>query len=254
MIDRYLERIDLSIDKKPTLENLQKLQRAHLYHVPYENLDIMRGVPLSLEIEDLYDKIVRRRRGGYCFELNGLFSWLLTELGYEVTGYFARFLRSVVGDTMPLRGHQVMRVKPIDTEEAYLVDVATGIGSPDTPICMKDGALITQASGRFRLHHQPDDTWMLQEWRNEDWGRIYQFSEEPQLPIDYKTTSFFCEHAPHSTARQKWIVNMRTPEGRYTVDGEQFKHFDGDQVEVIVPRDQAHRDQLLRDWFGIVLD
>ena len=118
MIEAYLERLELTgIDRRPTRQNLQALQQAHLYHIPYENLDVMRGVPLSLEIDDLFRKIVLNHRGGYCFELNGLFSWLLGELGYEVTGYFARFLRSA-GDTIPMRGHQVMRVQPVDCEEA----------------------------------------------------------------------------------------------------------------------------------------
>lgn len=254
MIDAYLARLELAgMDRRPTLENLCALQRAHLYHVPYENLDVMRGVPLSLETEDLFRKIVLNRRGGYCFELNGLFSWLLRELGYEVTGYAARFLRSA-GDTLPMRGHQVMRVQPMDCEDAYLADAATGCGSPDMPICLKEGALVTQLTGRYRMTRHPDRSWLLQEWREERWQRLYQFSEEPQLPIDYQVASYYCEHAPQSTARQKWIVNLRTRNGRYTVDGDQFKHFSGDQVEVIVPRSEAERDRLLREWFGIVLD
>lgn len=253
MIEAYLERLELTgIDRRPTRENLQALQQAHLYHIPYENLDVMRGVPLSLEIDDLFRKIVLNHRGGYCFELNGLFSWLLGELGYEVTGYFARFLRSA-GDTIPMRGHQVMRVQPVDCEEAYLVDAATGCGSPDTPICLKEGALLTQPTGRYRMTRQADGTWLLQEWREEAWQKLYSFSEEPQLPVDYRVASYFCEHAPESTSRQKWIVNLRTLDGRYTVDGDQFKHFEGDQVEVIVPQTQEERDRLLKQWYGIVL-
>ena len=73
MIEAYLERLELTgIDRRPTRQNLQALQQAHLYHIPDENLDVMRGVPLSLEIDDLFRKIVLNHRGGYCFELNGL--------------------------------------------------------------------------------------------------------------------------------------------------------------------------------------
>ena len=146
-----------------------------------------------------------------------------------------------------------MRVQPVDCEEAYLVDAATGCGSPDTPICLKEGALLTQPTGRYRMTRQQDATWLLQEWREEAWQKLYSFSEEPQLPVDYRVASYFCEHAPESTSRQKWIVNLRTLNGRYTVDGDQFKHFEGDQVEVIVPQTQEERDRLLRQWYGIVL-
>ena len=79
-------------------KTLAAIQEAHLKAVPYENLDIRYGIPLSLVIPDLYHKIVIKRRGGYCFELNALFRWLLLELGFPVTNYMARFLRDEAGN------------------------------------------------------------------------------------------------------------------------------------------------------------
>src|SRR5690606_20497919 len=88
-IHLYLQRIGYEGPLDRSAKTLAQLQYCHLHTVPYENLDILRGVPISLELEDLFDKIVVRRRGGYCFELNALFGWLLRELGYPVTDYFA---------------------------------------------------------------------------------------------------------------------------------------------------------------------
>ena len=90
----YLARIGLSdLPRNTTAGTLEALQAAHLTHVPYETLDIVRGVPLSLEEDALFDKIVTRNRGGFCFELNGLFAALLRALHFPVTEYFGRFLR-----------------------------------------------------------------------------------------------------------------------------------------------------------------
>ena len=253
MIDRYLERIGLTLsDRRPTAANLARLQRAHLFSVPYENLDVMRGIPLSLEEEDLFDKIVVRRRGGYCFELNGLFSMLLTSLGYEVTGYFARFLRSAAG-RIPMRGHMVMRVRACDCEDGFLADAATGNGSPEEPMRLREGEECRQNDELYRLNRQQDGTWLLSERKGEGWGPVYQFSEEPQLPVDYRVASFYCEHAPDSTSRQKWIVSLRRPGGRDTVDGEEFRRFRNGAVETYIPKDEEERDALLRERFGIVL-
>src|SRR4051794_33731222 len=89
-VDAYLEGIRYAGPRAPSAETLRALHRAHLYAVPFENLDIGRGRRLSLALPDLFDKIVTRRRGGFCYELNGLFGWLLESLGYRVTHLSAR--------------------------------------------------------------------------------------------------------------------------------------------------------------------
>ena len=82
-VEKYFKRIGLEMPENivPNAELLSKLHYAHCTHVPYENLDILRSVPLDLDYDSLFDKIVTRGRGGYCFELNGLLGWLLRELG-----------------------------------------------------------------------------------------------------------------------------------------------------------------------------
>ena len=94
-VKKYFERMGLELPEQivPDSALLRELQFAHCTHIPYENLDIIRGIPLSLDVDDLYKKIVEEGKGGFCFELNGLFAWLLRELGYGVTEYAARYLR-----------------------------------------------------------------------------------------------------------------------------------------------------------------
>ena len=90
MLKPYLERIGLDLPLAADAESLRRLQMAHLLHVPFENLDIALGRPIRLGLTTLYDKIVTHRRGGFCYELNGLFAWLLDDLGFEVTYLFLK--------------------------------------------------------------------------------------------------------------------------------------------------------------------
>ena len=81
----YLKRIHYQGSLEPTLQTLQALHEAHLLTVPFENLSIHYGQPIILQEDLLFNKIVRKHRGGFCYELNGLFAWLLQQLGFQVT-------------------------------------------------------------------------------------------------------------------------------------------------------------------------
>ena len=113
-VKAYFERIGLEMPERivPDSELLRKLQFAHCTAVPYENLDMIRDVPTSLEADALFEKIVVQGRGGLCFELNGSFGNLLRELGYGVTDLAARYLRGE--STIPMRRHRVLKVQAID--------------------------------------------------------------------------------------------------------------------------------------------
>src|SRR5262245_34969656 len=109
-IQAYLDRINYHGPREPTAEALRALHRAHMLAVPFENLDIRLGRPIVLGEAALYDKIVRRRRGGFCHELNGLFATLLRELGFDVTMLSARVAR-VAGGFGPEFDHLTLLVQ-----------------------------------------------------------------------------------------------------------------------------------------------
>ena len=104
---QYLQRIDYHGSLEQEISILSALQWSHLTHIPYENLNILAGIPLSLKPQDLFDKIVVDRRGGYCFELQGLFKELLETLGFSVVQYAARFLDE--GTAIQMRRHTVQQ-------------------------------------------------------------------------------------------------------------------------------------------------
>ena len=128
-----MDRIGFKGSLDGSANTLADLQEQHLYTVPYENLDILARKPLSLDPQDLYQKIVVSRRGGYCFELNALFGWLLRELGYKVTDLVARFWRDEQ-QLPPKRRHHVLIVEVEGND--YLCDVGVGGIVPCRPISL----------------------------------------------------------------------------------------------------------------------
>lgn len=246
----YLERIDYYGPLNGSSAALANLQECHLRTVPYENLDILNGVPLSLDLTALFDKVVTRRRGGYCFELNALFGWLLRELGYPVTDLFARFWRDEP-NTPPKRRHQVLKVQAAGGY--YLCDVGVGGIMPRRPLKLVELEENPQGDECYRLERDAYFGWLLCELKRGTWSRIYSFTEEPQLPKDYVMASYWCEHAPESIFTQMKMVAIRTREGRNTIAGNEFRIFTTDGAHTFIPQTKEEYHEALRTYFGISL-
>lgn len=245
----YLERINYNDPVNVSAECLAGLQECHLHAVPYENLDILQRRPLSLEIQDLIDKIVARRRGGYCFELNALFGWLLRELGYSVTDLVARFWRDE-SNLPPKQRHHVLKVEV--GGDFYLCDVGVGGIVPRRPIKMVEGLAQQQGEECYLLERDHDYGWSLCELNHGEWRRIYTFTEEPKLPKDFIMATFWCENAPDSIFINNAMLAIRTQEGRNTLAGEQFRIFTSKGVNSFIPQTKEDYDLALLTYFGIV--
>ncbi|MCU6711299.1 arylamine N-acetyltransferase [Paenibacillus sp. J5C_2022] len=246
----YLKRIGHEEASRANAALLSELQNSHLHTVPYENLDILNRKPLSLEIPDLLDKIVYRQRGGYCFELNALFGWLLRQLGYTVHDRVARFWRQEQ-NMPPKRRHQVLKVEA--EGEFYLVDVGVGGIVPRRPIRMVEGLEQVQGDECYKLERDDEFGWLLCELKHGSWERIYSFTEEPQYEKDFIMPSFWCEHAEDSVFRQGAMLAVRTSTGRNTVAGEEFRIFDDKGVHAFVPETEDEYKEALRTYFNIQL-
>jgi N-hydroxyarylamine O-acetyltransferase len=155
-IDEYLSRVRLNERPAPTLAGLQSLHRAHLTEISYENLDVQLGRPLSTDPEAAYDKIVNRGRGGWCYEMNGVFGWALGELGFDVTRATGAVVRALKGE-MAEGNHLVLKV--VLHEGTYLADVGFGDG-PRDPIHVVAGPFHSHGFD-FGLERINDDWWRL---------------------------------------------------------------------------------------------
>ncbi|WP_028612743.1 arylamine N-acetyltransferase family protein [Paenibacillus harenae] len=247
----YLERIGYEGSTENSAEVLARLQECHLHRVPYENFDILRRKPLSLELDDLIDKIIVRRRGGYCFELNALFGWLLRELGYSVTDFVARFWRDEPNPP-PKQRHHVLKVE-VDGA-FYLCDVGVGGIVPLRPIKLTEGEVHVQGSESYRMERDGQFGWVLCESHHGQWRWLYSFTEEPKLPKDFIMATYWCENAPESIFTRNPMAAVRTAEGRNTIAGEQFRIFTSEGVKTLTPHSKEEYNEALRTYFGIVLE
>ena len=247
-VSRYLARIGIAEALPPTGESLRRLQKAHLFTVPYENMDILAGRPIVLKTGRLYEKIVLRRRGGYCFELNELFGALLRALGYGVRDYFGRFLKGE--KEIPMRRHHVLAVTCPDGGQ-YLCDVGVGSGSPTYPMALRAGETLRDGASLYRMRTDDFLGWVLEEAHEGGWRDVYSFTEEEQLPADFVAASFYCEKSPDSPFNKAPMISIRTEEGRKTRDGDEFRIFGRDGVQTLRVTDPAEQARLMRDWFGL---
>lgn len=247
----YFDRIGFKFDRNmPERDFLNRLQYAHVTHVPYENLDILRHIPLKLDADSLFEKIVLNRRGGYCYELNGLFGRLLRDMGFEVHDHMGRYLRGE--DEIPMRRHRVLRV--VGEENEYLCDVGVAQAAPRYPLLMNIGEVQEQFGEKYRIENEPFFGHVVYSLYGEGdkWERFYSFTEEEQLDIDYIAPSYYLENAPDSPFAAKEMVALKTEKGRKVIDGKMFRIYDERRMNIPIASDEMLRD-LLEIHYGIRL-
>lgn len=249
-VSAYFKRIGLEFDENEPRDArlLKKLQYAHVTTVPYENTEIVDGHPLSLETDDLFRKVVTEHRGGYCFELNGIFGWLLRELGYEITEHFGRFLRGE--DEPPKPRHRVL-VAHLD-DEKYICDVGVGSKAPRYPLLMTPGVEQEQFGETYFIRNDDFLGTVVMEKNGEKAEPFFSFNDNRQLNKDFYTPSFYCEKHPDSI----FLVNMfsiKTADGRYTVDKDIFKVWKNGTVVEERQLSPEELEKVCVEYFGMPL-
>jgi N-hydroxyarylamine O-acetyltransferase len=250
----YLERIGYEGSTAPTLATLSGIHHAHTYNVPFENLDILPlRRRLNLEPAAVYDKIVRRHRGGLCYELNGLLATILRDLGFEVTIVAVQFVEAD-GTFGPPFDHLTPVVTFPDATEHWLVDVAGGRRSFTKPLPLIDGFAEFQPNVHrsFRLT-AIGDRWQLDEQiPGVPWVPDYTFQLIPRTMSDFLDRCRYLELDPSSEFRQGPLCSLPTPNGRVTLSKNQLITTIGETREER-PLAESEFDEVLRVAFGIDL-
>jgi N-hydroxyarylamine O-acetyltransferase len=215
----YLERIKYDGRTDVSYETLYGLHVAHTLNVPFENLDVYCRKPILLDRESLYKKLVEDKRGGYCFEMNGLFSIVLKELGFKVTDLLAR--GTMDGKTYFAKLHQVLMVE-ID-DKRWLVDVGYGNNGITAPLLLEEGIDQQQFTHTYRLLKDPKYGYALQKKEGEQYNYMYAFTLEECVPMDYLLSNHFTATFPESFFIKMKFCTMPTKEGRITLTGDNFK-------------------------------
>ena len=253
-VESYLRRIGYEGPCTPTTETLRGVHAAHRLAVPYENLDVTLRRPMPHDPAALFDKIVRRRRGGWCHELNRLFAVLLQSLGYEVAYHSARVF-TTTGDVTPDFSHLVLAVSGGQLQERWLADVGFGARGFTGPLRLDDaGEQVDGGSMRYRIVDDPEDAGrrrVLLEYQG-TWGPIFSFSRQPRQIEEFE---------PRRCAQQDeldWIgrrmASIATPEGRVSLNHDRLIVTRGTTREERLLASDADYHAALREHFGIDLD
>ena len=225
---RFLQRIGIdpltNIEK--TVDFLGKIQTNCVLHIAYENLDILENKPLNLAPEALYEKIVLRGRGGYCFELNGLLTYMLREMGFSVSERFARYLRDE--KSVPMRRHRITVVHMKDAD--YLCDIGVGQIAPRLPLKIEENIIQVQNGETYRFTKDSRHGWILWDLHHGTWREYICFTDEAVFDVDFVQPSFFCEKHPDSPFNKEYMLAIKTESGRRSIDGRTYKVFKGETL------------------------
>ena len=248
-VDAYLSRIGVARPGAPTADFLDELIDAHQHAVPFEDLDVYeRHIAPSLGIADLFDKVIVRKRGGYCFELNALFNALLKALGYQTQPTMGRVLIRPVPYPHVTHRANIVRIG----EARYLADVGFGGPMPSFAPLIEDGATRTERGQTFTLHRADDYWWEVGFTgdNHDDW-RVLRFCEMPSCEHDFEPLSFFQAQNPQSAFRLHRMANIKTPEGANDLRDNVYTEFRGGAKVSREVEDGPALEQLLADKFGI---
>ncbi|TQM16327.1 arylamine N-acetyltransferase family protein [Pseudonocardia kunmingensis] len=240
----HLARIGAARPAAATSAALAALHRAHVRSVPFEDYDIHTGRAISLRLPDVHDKIVRRRRGGYCYELNGLFAALLRELGFGVT-LVSAFSLDDDGTRGP--GFEHLRLLVDAADGRFIADVGNG-ASWTTPVPRRPGV-----HGDVQVHRDGDLWWTSERRRDGSWERGWAWTEQPRELADFAERNRYQQHDPGSNFVGRRMAVLATADGRISLlNGVFSETADGRRTDRQVA--PAEEWALLADRFGIVLD
>jgi arylamine N-acetyltransferase len=249
-LEAYLARIGYTGPRDVNAETLRGVHRAHLYAVPFENLDVVLKRPIKLDPASLEQKIVAGRRGGYCFESNALFMYALQALGFAVTPLAARVLWERKDPSLPPRSHMLLMV---DLDAGlFLADVAFGGQTPPQPLSF--AVNIEQATSHepYRLRRTADGELELEALMAGQWGVLYRFTLNAQQPVDFEHANWYTATHPDSFFANNLIAAIPGDGCRYTLFNREFRTRRPDgAVETLVLENANALAAVLREKFGI---
>ncbi len=232
-ITDYFQRIGLANAPGNDLLALNRIMRAQLQSVPFENLDVQAGKIVSLVPEDIVEKIIHRKRGGYCYEVNGLFSMALTALGFE---YDIIGARPMFYPQRRPKTHVVLLVKMGD--ERWLCDTGFGSFGLRAPIGLHQlGEVIQQDNETFSLDLNERNEYVLKALIKGEWVNQFGFDLQPMEWIDFSLANYYNSTHPDAVFVKQYLVMLQSPEGRVLLSGDQLKKMSvtGESITQVLP-------------------
>ena len=245
IVEKYLKRINYTGDLHPSLANLRALQEAHLYHIPFENLDIPH-TPIILDTQRIFQKVINQQRGGFCYELNGLFFELLKALGYSVKRISAR----VFGQRSQQFGHpfdHLAIIVHLDQQD-FLVDVGFG-DFCFCPLQIQRELIQADHLHEFKIVDYDDQHQLVLRMENGEWKNQYIFDETARDFSEFEQMCQWHQSSPDSHFTVNRLCSLATTNGRITLSGQKLKIREGETLREVVLDDQMSIDDILQQYF-----
>ncbi|MDP2038071.1 MAG: arylamine N-acetyltransferase [Ignavibacteria bacterium] len=247
-VKAYLERINYKSSLQPTVETLRDLQLAHLRTVPFENLSIHAKEPIVLHEDSLFDKIITRKRGGFCYELNGLFAALLRELEFEVTMLSAGVAKND-GGFGPDFDHMALMVS---FSERWLVDVGFG-DSFQQPLLIDSREVQLQGERSYQIIEDGENLILMERKNEGEWKAQYRFYLHPCELGDFDEMCRYHQTSPQSTFTQKRLCSIAKPNGRTTLSDMRLIETIGEDKRERILADETEYKATLEKEFEIFM-
>lgn len=249
----YFLRIGYAGPATPTHETLHALVAAHTGAIPFENLDPLTGIPVAdLGRAALFDKLVARRRGGYCYEQNGVMGYALAELGFGVQRLGGRVVWMDSSGELPAMTHEALSVTVPGDDRPWLVDVGFGGQTLSSPIRLEVDTVQPTRHEPYRILSDGDG-YVLQAQIRGDWQTLYMFTAQPRPRIDREVGSWYVSTYPRSTFVVGLSVALLTDDARWNLRGRNLAIHSGGATERIRFATAADVLDTLTDRFGIDL-
>ena len=218
-LESYFERINYRGGTEANEDTLRDIHTAHTLNVPFENLDVFYRRPILLDGVSLYKKIVEERRGGYCFEMNGIFSLVLQEMGFKVTNLLARV--TIDGTHYTTKTHQAILVEI--GGNTWLADVGFGNDGIIAPLILEEDTEQKQFAHTYRLVKHSKFGWVLQKKMEDSYAPLYAFTLDECSPEDFLMSNHFTATFPGSFFLTMRMCTMPTKDGRITLTDSHLK-------------------------------
>jgi N-hydroxyarylamine O-acetyltransferase len=248
-LDAYFSRIGWQGPTAPTFETLAGLTRAHITRIPFENVDVLLGRGVRIDLDSIVQKIVAGGRGGYCFEHGTLFQAVLERLGFTPIAHAARVVVIVPRHQSP-RTHMFLTVEIGD--ERFVVDPGFGGHTAVMPIPLREGAEVRDGGYRHRMVRR-DGEWVLEAEVDGTMTPLWMSTLEPQLPIDFELANHWVSTAAASPFVNRLMLRALTPGGRTSVMNRDVTVLDAGTTEKYQLADRRSLRALLVEHFGFDL-
>ncbi len=248
--EQYLKRIEYSGSTDPSIEVLTTLQKAHLFYVPFENLDIHSRLPIELHVDKIYKKIVDQNRGGFCYELNGLFYELLLSLKFNARRISAR-VHTGEDKYSPEYDHLTIVVKIGDND--YITDVGFGefiIG----PLQLVSGVIQKDVTGDYLVDKYDSTHFRINKIMDGKPVPEFIFEDRARDLSEFKPMCHYHQTNPNSHFMKKRLISLPTETGRITIAGNTLKIKENDLIQESELRDETDYKEMLWNLFKVKLD